>query len=351
MILPAEIRLTELAEDQQAEPRLIQFCVLSKSSLIIRKIIWGVNKSAVYCDLPGYTLRPPVKVTRHIVLKPAQILAPESRFRHIHMDIVGPLPECEGYKYILTVIDRFSRWTEAIPLRNIEATAVWRALFDGWVARFGSPETLTTDQGRKTTPYHPASNGMIERFHSALKAAIVCQTHCEWTRLLSNVILGLRTSVLDCGSSPAEYLHGMTLRILGEFVLPDDRTSDLQVYLNEFRAHMRNLKPIPVDHRAKRECFVSKSLIICLHVFLRVRAARKCQYSGPHRVIRRIGDRVIEIDIDRSAKRVSLESVKPAFGLFDDSALKTSEAELSTFVPKPIIITTYAKKSTENLLL
>ena len=49
------------------------------------------------------------KVTRHIHLAPADFVAPEERFRHVHMDLVGPLPVSEGYQYCLTLIDRFSR--------------------------------------------------------------------------------------------------------------------------------------------------------------------------------------------------------------------------------------------------
>lgn len=79
--------------------------------------------------------------------QPYHFVAPEDRFRHVHMDIVGPLPVCEGYRYCLTLIDRFSRWLEAIPLKSIDANTVCRAFFNGWISRFGSPETLTTDRG------------------------------------------------------------------------------------------------------------------------------------------------------------------------------------------------------------
>ena len=87
------------------------------------------------------------KVTRHVHLAPADFVAPEERFRHVHMDLVGPLPVSEGYKYCLTLIDRFSRWPEAVPLQDIEALTVARAFVDHWVSRYGAPETLTTDQG------------------------------------------------------------------------------------------------------------------------------------------------------------------------------------------------------------
>ena len=83
------------------------------------------------------------------------------------------------------MIDRFSRWPEAVPLPNMAAQTVAAALIDGWVTRFGTRAVITIDQGKqfeaslfqavskfrgskkiRTSPHHPASNGLIERWHS-----------------------------------------------------------------------------------------------------------------------------------------------------------------------------------------
>jgi hypothetical protein len=61
---------------------------------------------------------------------------------------VGPLPTSpEGFKYIFTVIDRSTRWLEAIPVKNLEATTAVDALVEGWISRFGVPTDITTDRG------------------------------------------------------------------------------------------------------------------------------------------------------------------------------------------------------------
>ena len=118
--------------------------------------------------------------------------APSRRFGSIHVDLVGPLPESKGKKYLLTVIDRFARWIEAIPLADITADSCVEGLLHGWIARYRVPDDLVADRGAQftsalwwqvhdlfgiscsnTTAYHPQANGMIERIHRQLKAALM----------------------------------------------------------------------------------------------------------------------------------------------------------------------------------
>ncbi|GBM21590.1 Retrovirus-related Pol polyprotein from transposon 412 [Araneus ventricosus] len=124
------------------------------------------------------------KIQRHTKTPLGTFSLLDARFTHIHIDIVGPLPSSEGHNYLLTIIDRFSRWSEAIPIPDMRAKTICRAIFDTWISRFGCPSVITFDQGSqlrssmcvefihmlgtqkiKTTPYHPISNGIVEQHH------------------------------------------------------------------------------------------------------------------------------------------------------------------------------------------
>jgi len=159
------------------------------------------------------------------------------RFQTVHMDIIGPFTPSHSLgslytsnlKYVVTFIDRATRWFECVPVPDITAETVASAFLSGWIARFGVPLHLVTDQGRqfegdlfkqlssvvgfhrlRTTSYHPQSNGMIERFHRTLKTALKARNE-EWLIALPVVQLALRCIPNETSFSPITALTGTTL--------------------------------------------------------------------------------------------------------------------------------------------
>ena len=172
--------------------------------LIRQRYIWpGINK-----DIRNWTRScipcQQAKVTRHTFSPIGTFPSTDTRYDHIHIHLVGPLPPSNGCKYLLTCIDRYNHWTEAIPISDATAETVAQAFVSRWIAVFGVPSTITTDRGAQfesalfrsladllgikrihTTSYHPCANGMVECFHRQLKASLKAQPDStRWIDLL-----------------------------------------------------------------------------------------------------------------------------------------------------------------------
>lgn len=297
------------------------------------------------------------KVHRHVTTPLSTFTTPDARFDHVHVDIVGPLPPSDGFSYLFTCVDRFTRWVEAIPIANITAETITHAFLSGWISRFGVPSTVTTDRGSQfesslfnlflkgigshrihTTSYHPIANGLVERFHRQLKAALKSQPDKHsWNRTLPLVLLGIRSALKeDIGCTAAELVFGTTLRLPGSYFTVSPATSSPSIeYLQKLKSTMQKLRAVP-PRPAHRTVYVPPDLFSSSHVFLRHDAMRKSlqsPYDGPYRVISRT-KKHFTIDISGRNEIVSVDRLKPAHL---DISLTTSPELLpvspSTVVP------------------
>ena len=208
------------------------------------------------------------KIHRH-VKSPLARRPTSGRFCNLHIDLVGPLPTSEGMTYLLTIIDRYTRWPEAIPLPDASTKTCVKALLRHWISRFGLPEDITSDRGpqftsslwselgstlgihmHKTTAYHPQANGMVERLHRQLKCALKARTNTDscWMDHLPMVLLGLRVAWReDPDCSPAELVYGSSLRLPGEFVDPTLTCTSrpTSTFLQDLQHSMRSAHPTP----------------------------------------------------------------------------------------------------------
>ena len=164
------------------------------------------------------------------------------RFERVAMDLLDvSVISTKGYKYILVVCDYFTKYTEAYPLKDKTARSVADALMDIWLPRYGFPLFLHSDQGKefdnvmihklsellgtvktKTTPYHPRSDGLVERFNRtllAMFAMFVSQEHDNWDDLLPFMMLAYNTTVhRSTGFTPYRLVFGDECNLPGNLV-------------------------------------------------------------------------------------------------------------------------------------
>ena len=167
----------------------------------------------------------------------------EKPFEMIACDLVGPLPlTASNHRYILTIMDKYTRYVEAIPLQEITATTVAQAIIDHWYYRYGAPRKILSDNGTQfasnvfkivndtlgikakfSTPYHPQCNGMIERFHRFLKQRLAIKASAHdldywntdsWDTYLSSITFAYNNTVHTITKhAPFELLYGKKARL------------------------------------------------------------------------------------------------------------------------------------------
>lgn len=312
------------------------------------------------------------KTQRHTTAPLQRFDVPDQRFEDLHVDIVGPLPQSHGFSYLFTCIDRYTRWTEAIPMTNMTAESCARALMTGWISRFGVPNTIMSDRGaqfesnlwssimnllgikrNRTTAYHPQSNGIIERFHRQLKASLMARLNGpNWHDDLPIVMLGIRTSVkTDLKCSPAELVYGTTLRLPGEFFQHTTNAFvDPTLFLGRLRNIMQKQQPVQTQHHGTRSSYVPDALKHATHVFVRhdaVKPPLQRPYDGPFLVVKRSGKH-FTINKNGSHDTVSIDRLKPAFIPTDEQdsarpsrkALPPTTASTSVIPPVPMFLPT-----------
>ncbi|KAF0096477.1 MAG: hypothetical protein FD144_5878, partial [Rhodospirillaceae bacterium] len=194
----------------------------------------------------------------------------------VAMDVMGGkeslLETARHNRYILTVVDLFTKYLVAIPLPNQLATTVGEAFLHHWVLIFGAPMRLLTDRGLnfesavianlctmwridkvRTTAYHPAGNGACERVNQTIKhglAKTLNERQLEkWDSALPSVVFAYNTSThTTTGFTPQLLMMGSEARVPSEVLIG---SPDLEKTPAAFAYH--RVKKLELAYAAVRE--------------------------------------------------------------------------------------------------
>ena len=233
-----------------------------------------------------------VKGSQHHHQTLMQLFPSRYPFHMVACDLVEMPHAKDGYKHLFTMIDRFSRFALAIPLADSKAETVVDTILQHWVYKYGTPVHLLTDNGPQftahvfkqfvnrfsikhkcITPYHPQTNGMLERLHRYIKQRIVLAAVDQlidllsgetWYGLIHPIIFAYNSTVNRMtGYSPFELVFNRSPRFPIDLSL-NLKVNDIQChgsidsYIEALSSHQRaiflnaNIKQDKYDQRRKK---------------------------------------------------------------------------------------------------
>ena len=187
----------------------------------------------------------------------------------VSIDVVGPLPvDGKGNRYIVTMMDVYSRYLIASPVRNHKASTVSRCLYESVVAYFGAPRSILSDRGAEftgmvwesltqmlgakiklTSPYYPQGNSVIERSHitlsNMLRTMLLGKKGRDWSSLLPSVMLYMNSMIQEkTGVSACEILLGHNPNLPSDisYTPVTSLSNDREGYVKQLKRALRDIR-------------------------------------------------------------------------------------------------------------
>jgi len=383
MVMPAELRqkLLEVAHGGMTGGHLAK----SRTAATIQSRAYWPTWSS---DLDAFlrACEPCARYHRGSVKRRAHLQTPlvGEPWARVSIDITGPHPRSSAqHQYILTLVDHFSKWAEAIPIHNHTAPTVARALITNVFSRYGAPGEILSDLGPefqstlftellrwmeinqlRTTAYKPSTNGTVERFHRTLNSMlgkVVKESQRDWHERLPLVMAAYRSTVHEAtGFSPNRLFLGRETRMPLDLImgLPADecrRGQTTDEYVQNIQTQMevcyetarKHLRAAAERRKATYDINVKKTDLsvgdwVWYHYPRRYKnRSQKWQkhYTGPYLIIRMIEPVNCVLQKSQRTKPfvVHVDKIKKCYGNTPVSWLhEAPQTDETTYVKVPV---------------
>lgn len=273
-------------------------------------------------------------------LKPAGLLQPvkppTSPFQQVGMDLLGPFPtSTKGNRWIVVATDYLTRYAETASVPRATAAEVAQFFVHNIVLRHGAPQIVITDRGtaftadltqsvmilthtthRRTTAYHPQTNGLTERLNRTLADMLsmyVDVEHKTWDEILPYATFAYNTAVQETTAmTPFQLVYGRTATTTLDSMLPvhEDENSDVEYFVQKAEearqlARQRIQRQQSSDaaryNKHRRAVYYEPGDAVWVWTPVRQRGRSEKllrRYFGPYKVVRRLNDVNYEVAPD-----------------------------------------------------
>jgi len=322
-----------------------------------RRFYWESMVVDVYAFVANCTQCARNRVGKRRKTNYLKTFPPTEPLTNLCMDLLGPVPRtAAGNEHPLVMVDRFSTITRAIPLQWIGAETIAAPVLDNWVAAFGPPATVVSDNGlqfrstffqgdcsllgisnRYSTTYHPQKNGQVERYNRTIVGQL--RTYVEdhqdrWDELVSMLTLAYNSRPhQSTGVAPLEFVTPERVRSLSVERMVGSSTPEVtdgspRAIREVIRARLRNLirkvrRALTLAQRRYKRNYdarvrpVNKDVDTGDWVFVdghtRIKYKLGTRAAGPYKVLSR-EEGTLSLDIGGYPETVSSDHVTAAPG-------------------------------------
>ena len=284
------------------------------------------------------------------------IAPPEGVWQMLSMDFHGPITPVSrrGNRYIISLTDILSKFVITRAVRDCTAATAARFLQEDVICKYGTPKCILTDHGSHftatmmdnlfkrlgivhmySTPYHPQTNGQIERFNSTMDAKIAALSNpsrSDWDEQLPFVTMNYNTTIHSTTRViPFELMYGRSP------VLPCDSQASMvsldtdPYYADRVRQHVTSVSQTARDnitlahtssktrydaHRSNPSYEVN-DIVLVKNIHRRYKF--DVRYEGPFRILRRTSPKtyvVQHVHLSNIVRTVTVDSIAPLFSRF-----------------------------------
>ena len=282
---------------------------------------WRCQKSVISAYIKRCSLCAQYKTGGQLHRQVQNIPEVNNPLDRIAIDLIDLYSSNEGYRYVLTVIDHYSRFVKFYPLKNKSATGI-EACLSSFIKDFGIPKTLLLDNSmefrssviadwskqyninlRFTSPYNPRANGSIERMHQTLKGCLgrLCKGYPQrWPKMLSTCQALLNNSVhVSLSVTPFFAFYGRPNNDYPQGIIPPMIVNPEKEKIKELIVECSKLSKQKYNTIANRKNKKIDQLKVGDLVWVRAEkivpgtcTKLNARYNGPYRVTKIIGDHV-----------------------------------------------------------
>ena len=270
--------------------------------------------------------------------KSKEILIPResSEFlEQIVMDIAYMERTSTDKRYILVIIDRFSKLVSLTAIAKQDDRAIFKVLLNNWIYKYGKPKSILTDRGRNfesaymkeklselgisqefATPYQHQSNGLVERVIRTMRDLLVttmngAEKGRQWHEILPRVEFSINATYQNSTKfSPFEIVYGRKI-VLHTNANTDSNTNKNSIInsakQNSIKAAER-MKEFESDKRIRRNFDVGEEVLVRREP--QNRNKNENQYDGPYKILNFISDHQVELQYPHDIRQRRIEWLK-----------------------------------------